>query len=408
MLNRYAIVAAAIVIQTLLGSFYAWSVFVPSLESVGGMTATQSQLIFGVMIGVFTVCMLVGGRLLEPLGPRRLVLVSGLLYGGGYYLASFTGGAFVPLLACIGGLAGAGIGAGYVSCLAVCVRWFPERKGLISGLAVAGIGGGSVLVSQVGKVMLDAGLDALAIFGWLGLIYGLTILALALVLRFPPSTNPAAATLIPLGQLSRSRTFWLASVGIFAGTFAGLLVIGNLKPIGLSKGVTAEAAVLAVATFAIGNTLGRLIWGWAFDRFGFAVVPASLALLGVSIALLAATGLAPALFVPIAVLVGLCFGACFVLYAALIAAGFGPERVGQVYPVVFLFYGLAALVGPPAGGWLYEITGTHLSGIWLAAGMTWLGAVGLALTGLADKTAQPADTSQPDPGPALPDVEPTT
>jgi OFA family oxalate/formate antiporter-like MFS transporter len=383
LVNRHAIVAAAIIIQTLLGSFYAWSVFVPSLEAAGGLTATESQLVFGVMIGVFTVCMVAGGQWLERIGPRRLVLASGLLYGGGYYLASHTGAAFVPLLVCIGGLAGAGIGLGYVSCLSVCVRWFPERKGLITGLAVAGIGGGSVLVSFAGGALLERGHDALTIFGWMGLIYGVVIVALALVLRFPPTTTASAATPIPIAELGRSRIFWLASAGIFAGTFAGLLVIGNLKPIGLSAGVTTQAAVVAVAVFSVGNTLGRLVWGWAYDRWGFATLPVSLLLLGLSIALLVVTEPVPGLFVPVAVLVGLCFAACFVLYAALIAAGFGPERVGQIYPLVFLFYGLAAIAGPPAGGWLYEVTETHQAGIWLAAGMTWLGTISLAAAGIA-------------------------
>ncbi len=385
-MNRYVIVAAAIVVQTLLGSFYAWSVFVPSLQQAGGMTAFQSQIVFGVMIGIFTVCMVVGGRLLDRLGPRLLVLAAGLLYGGGYHLASHTGAAFWPLLACIGGLAGAGIGFGYVSCLALCVRWFPERKGLVTGLAVAGIGGGSVLVSQIAGPLLEGGTGALMVFRWMGLVYGVVIVGLALVLRFPPASSPAATAPVPLGQLARNRTFWLASVGIFAGTFAGLLVIGNLKPIGLGKGVGVEAAVLAVAAFAVGNTLGRLVWGWAYDRFGFAVVPTSLLMLGASIASLAAVGQAPGLFVPLATGVGLCFGACFVLYAALIAGGFGPERVGQVYPIVFLFYGLAAVVGPPAGGHLQDLTGSHLAGIWLATAMTWAGGLALALTAVPTRT----------------------
>jgi len=43
-----------------------------------------------------------------------------------------------------------------------------------------------------------------------------------------------------------------------------------------------------------------------------------------------------------------------VLFAAQVAVSFGVIRVGVVYPFVFLAYGLAGIVGPPAGGWILE------------------------------------------------------
>ena len=55
----------------------------------------------------------------------------------------FLGTNFVQLLLFIGIIGGAGIGLAYVVPIAVGMRWFPDKKGLITGLAVAGFGFGA-------------------------------------------------------------------------------------------------------------------------------------------------------------------------------------------------------------------------------------------------------------------------
>lgn len=369
-MNRPLAVTAAVLIQTVLGSFYAWSVFVPVLKSEGGLSSAQTQIVFGVMIGVFTVTMAIAGRVLDRVGPRWVASFGGLIYGSGYALASMSEVSFLSLLLNVGVLAGVGIGCGYVSALSTCVRCYPERKGLVTGLAVSGIGLGSVLVSLVSGRVLSAGVDVLTLFLWLGVASGVLILLAASVLRFPPTPDLGPPRTHPRSLLVdalRSGAFWTASTGIFAGTFAGLLVIGNLKPMGLSVGIEYATATMAVSGFAVGNTLGRLVWGSLFDRWRFAVLPVSLTLLGGSILLLPFAGSLPGGFALMSLLVGLCFGACFVVYAALIASEFGPDRLAEVYPLVFLFYGMAAVVGPPVGGWLYDGSGSHTGGVIVAA-----------------------------------------
>jgi MFS transporter, OFA family, oxalate/formate antiporter len=390
----FLIAGAAVSIQTLLGSLYAWSVFVPALKELGGLTATQTQTIFGVMIAVFTLTMVVAGRLLDNVGPRRVAVVGGMLYGGGYLAASFSGGAFLPLLLSIGVVAGMGIGCGYVCALACCLRWFPQRKGFITGLAVAGFGAGAVGLSAIAGTFLNAGVAVLQIFWWMGILFGIGIVLAALLLSFPATAKGGEASDCPAppARIWRSPVFWTASGGIFAGTFAGLLIIGNLKPIALAAGLELPVAIAAISAFAVGNTLGRLFWGCLYDRLGFYMLPLSLALLGTLILLLAPAGTSKLLFLPTAAAVGAGFGACFVLYAAVIATHFGPARVGLIYPWVFLFYGAAALLGPAAGGWLYDFSGSFTWSILLAGAVSW-SAAGMLL--LMRRTRSPARSMSP-------------
>lgn len=134
-------------------------------------------------------------------------------------------------------------------------------------------------------------------------------------------------------------------------------------------------AAAAVGSFAVGNSLGRLGWGALADRIGERAIPASLLFLGVAIALLALPFPISWLFVVVAFLAGFGFGACFVVYMAQAANEFGAENMAVVYPFVFLAYGFSGIVGPTAGGWLYDISGNYFAAILVGAGVVLLGPV---------------------------------
>ncbi len=374
---RYAVLAASVVIQVCLGGLYAWSSFVPALRDSYGLSSAQTQLIFGLMIAVFTLATVPAGRLLERRGPRWLVLASGLLFAAGYLLASFSGGSFALLLVGIGVIAGIGTGLGYVCPLATGMRWFPDHKGLVTGLAVAGFGAGAVLLSNLAEILAARGADTLSIFRWIGIAYGVVIALAALAMRFPASGRLSKAASVPTGRrLRRDPFFYGLLVGIFSGTFAGLLVIGNLKPIVLAGGIPPVHAALAISVFAAGNASGRIAWGWLSDRFGQRTVWLSLTFLALAVVVLGVGAQSIAGGLVAAFLVGFGFGACFIVYAAQVASRFGPERLGRVYPFVFLGYGAAGVVGPWVGGWLYDLTGSYDSALLLSLAVVVAGLAG--------------------------------
>jgi OFA family oxalate/formate antiporter-like MFS transporter len=375
-MKGYVVLAASIVIQVCLGSVYAWSVFVPSLTDSYGLTQAQSQIIFGTTIAVFTLSMVLAGKLQSRLGPAPVAFTGGALFGAGYLFSSFSGGTFIPLLLGIGVIAGAGIGFGYVCPIATCIQWFPKKKGLVGGIAVAGFGGGAVLLSALAGRLLAQGNSVLEVFRFVGIWYGAAIVVSSLLLSTPHRTTSRVSGKNPiLDQVFSDARFWRLVVGIWAGTFGGLLVIGNLQPIGLASNVFSAMAAAAVGSFAVGNSLGRLGWGALADRIGERAIPASLLSLGVAIALLALPFPISWLFVVVAFLAGFGFGACFVVYMAQTANEFGAENMAAVYPFVFLAYGFSGIVGPTAGGWLYDISGNYFAAILVGAGVVLLGAI---------------------------------
>jgi OFA family oxalate/formate antiporter-like MFS transporter len=383
MKNRWIILAAGILIQTILGGIYAWSVFVPSLVENYNIGGGQSGSIFGTCIAVFTVSMIFAGRLLSRKGPRLTAMIGAVFFGAGYLTASLSQGNFLVLMVGIGLLSGIGIGFGYVCPLTIGMQWFPKRKGLVSGLAVAGFGGGAILLSSVAAACLSQGMDVLVFFRWMGFCLGGTLIIASLLLASPDGQTKKAAL---QGDWEHMRTapFIISTLGIFSGTFAGLLVIGHLTPMAEQMGMSLLLAAESVSVFAIGNAIGRIAWGHGFDRIGVKAIPLSLGGFAAALILFSISR-TPWLFLLATGLLGFGFGANFVVYASNLSACFGTDAFPRLYPYCFLGYGIAGLTGPPLGGLLAEHTGSYLAP--LLVSITILLA-GTALTTLYTKRTQ--------------------
>lgn len=373
---KYLVLVASVILQVCLGGIYAWSSLVPALEETVGLSIAQTQIIFGCLFGTLTMSMVVAGKLLDRFGPRVISGAGALLFAAGYLLASYSGGSLLVMLLGISVLVGVGTGAGYVCPLTTCMKWFPKHRGLVTGIAMAGYGGGAVLLSALVEHLLSGGMHVLEVFRWVGLSYGVALLAAAAVMHFPPSSRSARVRPGPPARSLVRDPFFLSLVlGMFCGSFAGMLVIGNLKPMALVQGIAALPAAAAISVFAMGNAAGRIVWGWISDRTDERMIPVKLAALAVPLGLLPwARSAAP--FILLSFAIGFGFGACFVVYAARVASRYGPVRVGGVYPLVFLAYGVAAVIGPPLGGWLYDTTSSYQPAIALSCGVVGLGLLG--------------------------------
>ncbi len=358
-MRPYLVLIASVLIQMCFGGVYAWSVFVPPLREAYGLSTTQTQIIFGVAIATFGVCFFFAGKLFELVGPRVAVTIGALLYMFGYILASFSSGSFPIILIGYGLMTGAGVAFGYISVLVACMLWFPKHKGMITGLAVAGFGAGAILLAAVAGWALARGVDVLVFWLYIGLTYGIAILLLGTMILLPKAVVGEKRARIRLRELVRKRPYWGMVAGLFAGTFAGLLVVGNLKPIGLSCGLSQGLATAAVGAFAFGNAGGRIVWGWVFDWLGKYTIPVSLLFLAAAVFSLQPSAKLGALFVVVAALAGAGFGANFVVYAAHVASTFGADRVSGVYPYIFLAYAIAGTTGPTMGGLLYDRTQSY-------------------------------------------------
>lgn len=378
------------------GSVYAWSIFVPPLSREHGFTTAQTQLIFGLIIVCFSITSIFSGRIGRRLGVKMTASIGALLFSAGYLVASFSGGNLWLVILGISVLSGAGMGFAYITVLSNLVKWYPSHRGLATGVAVAGFGSGAILLSQAAQPFLNRGIEVLTIFRFVGIIYGVLFLGCALlVAQARNQPGEKAENPLPLRHLVSDRRFWVLIFVFFAGSFSGMMLIGNLKPLALSYGADAGAIGIAIVLVSIGNASGRVIWGYIFDRIGgMRSVVTALSLLAFLMLLLPVVLPGAAGFVVLCCIIGLFFGANFVIYASDVSHKYGVSQVSYIYPIISLGYGIAGILGPFAGGWIYDVSGSYFPAIVLSAAVCLSGMAVYAVF-MREKRVVPFQIRQP-------------
>ena len=82
--NRWLIVVGALIIQVSLGAVYIWSVFQTPLRGVfKGWTEAQVTYPAQIVLAVFALAVIFGGRIQDKLGPRLVGTIGGVILGVG-------------------------------------------------------------------------------------------------------------------------------------------------------------------------------------------------------------------------------------------------------------------------------------------------------------------------------------
>jgi len=396
-MNRWLVVLGSVLIQLALGAIYAWSVFTkpittPTAEGgIYGFTASQAAWIFSAGLATFAIVMVLAGRMQARIGPRPIALAGGVVLGLGYILGGWFGRSFVGQLVCIGIIGGAGIGLAYVVPIAVGVKWFPDKKGMITGLAVAGFGFGATLWVKLAGEWFGGLLNVTNAFGLPGVqsvfvIYGITflvcvVLGSLVMVNPPPGYKPAGweppvnrsmlgasgAVELSAREMLATPQFYMVWLMFVGSALAGLMVIYCIRLFGIDAlqaggavtGATAEAAAkaagavagTAMAWYAIFNGLGRIIWGAVSDKAGRKLSLFLMCLFqAVVMFLFYKIGATEWGLIVGACIIGFNFGGNFALFPAATADYFGNKNVGTNYAWVFLAYGVAGIAGPQVAG----------------------------------------------------------
>ncbi|TWI71115.1 OFA family oxalate/formate antiporter-like MFS transporter [Desulfobotulus alkaliphilus] len=359
--NRWLVVAGSLLMQLSLGAIYTWSLFNRPLVEAHGWTPGDTVFTFSITLAFFSVAVIFAGRIQDKIGPKKVAIVGGLLTGLGVALASFATNVYFLYLT-YGVIAGIGIGAAYVTPLATCVKWFPEKRGLITGLILAALGVGGMVFKPIILIFITK-FGVSQSFLYLGCIYGVLIVAGAMLLAVPPKgyrppgwtppvsqagAAPAGSRRFSTGQAMRTPQFYMLVAWMFFGSAAALMIISVAANIGMTMiGLSLAAAGNAVVTIALFNACGRLGWGWISDRFGRKPsILANFIMLSLAMFYMALIPMTYAGFLVATCVVGFCFGGLAAMLPTLTAEWFGLANVGNNYGAVFIFYGIAALTAP--------------------------------------------------------------
>src|SRR3954464_10569766 len=380
-LNRWYIALAGVFMQLALGAVYAWSVFRVPLAKQFGWSISEVTLTFTISIFVLGVVAFFGGLWLNRKGPRVVALTGGTLYGLGVFLASFSHTLWWLYIS-YGVVGGIGLGLSYIVPVAVLVKWFPDRRGLITGIAVGGFGAGALITAPVATRLIQT-IGVLSTFAYLGIAFLIVTIIAGAFMQNPPDGwkpdgwSPSALQAsqraghdFVLSEALKTWQWYALWLLLFLNTCAGISVISQEAPIFQElTGVTAVVAGGMVGLASLGNAVGRVFWAWISDLITRRATFLVMFVLQVVLFWFFPSISGASLMTMITFVVLMCYGGGFGTMPAFAADYFGPRNVGPIYGLMLTAWSFASAVGPLLIAHMRETAGSYRGALHIIAGV---------------------------------------
>lgn len=277
--HRFIYIATAFVALLFMGLIYAWSLFVEPIETGFGWERAQTSLIFTLSMISFSVGMVVAGIIEQRFSPRIVIVATAIIIAGGFIAAAQTT-TLLWIYITYGIIVGFGVGVGTDCIMSVAVKWHPDKQGIASGGMLMGFGMGAMLLSPLVTVLLGK-LSWQTTFLILGVVFGVVMLAVALIMKLPPAEFAASVQSASNGaqpheqkrdysavEMIKTRSFQLAFLWLILVSSEGLGLISQAVP-AAEKVLSAtgmDAAAPAGACHA--SNLDRLLRSRILGVFG--------------------------------------------------------------------------------------------------------------------------------------------
>lgn len=348
--RSWLIVLGTVIAQLGLGTIYTWSLFNQPLVNKFGWQLNKVAVTFSITSFALAFSTLFAGKLQDKLGIRKLISIAGIIMGIGLMLTSKV--TSISMLYVLAGLiVGAADGIAYITTLSNCIKWFPEKKGLISGISVGAYGSGSLVFKYINASLISSKGVSGAFLYW-GIMTMILILTGAQLLKDASSetvtvNNSSKENNFTVREMLKTRQAYLLFIVFFTACMSGLYLIGIVKDIGVQlAGLKPAVAANAVAMVAIFNTSGRIVLGALSDKVGrLKVVLFTLTATAVAVFVLSFVHLNYAIFFVCVAGIAFCFGGNITVFPAIVGDFFGLKNHSKNYGIIYQGFGLGALSG---------------------------------------------------------------
>ncbi len=372
----WVVVVAFLVIGIILyGILSSFGVFFKSIESEFNLTRAATSAVVSINMLLAGGCAFLAGWALDRYGPRIVILSMGLFTGLSLLLTSQTNSPW-QLFITYSLILSMGTGAVYVVSTSVVSRWFDKKRGLALGIAGSGSGLGMVIMVPFATYLIY-NFDWRMAYLIIGLIAWLIVLPLSRLLKREPreigalpdglshskdianrdeSIQPVDSSLL---QVFRTRNFWLV---IFIGLFFAsclFLVFTHLVPHVTDIGFSAEEAATLLSLMGGVGIAGRVLMGVASDRIGrkLTAIICTLLQAGAMVWLIWSQDLW--MLYLFALVFGFAYGGFGSSMGALVGDTFGLGKIGAIFGVLEIGFGIGAAIGPAIGGLIFDVSNSY-------------------------------------------------
>jgi OFA family oxalate/formate antiporter-like MFS transporter len=285
----------------------------------------------------------------------------------------------------------------------VLVKWFPDRRGLITGIAVGGFGAGALVTAPVATHLIQS-VGVLRTFAILGIGYVVVTMTTGYFMQNPPAgwrpkgwtpsstqTAQRSAHDYTLGDALKTWQWWALWALLFLNTSAGISIISQESPMFQEIGkATAIVAAGMVGIASIGNAAGRVFWAWISDAITRRGTFITMFVLQVGLFWIMPSLSSTAILTIVSFLILMCYGGGFGTMPAFAADYFGSKNVGPIYGLMLTAWGTASAFGPLLVAHMRQSSGSYASGLHVIAGI-------MAVSALLPALVRPPKGKQAEP-----------
>jgi len=396
----YSALAVTVVTLALAyGVWYAYSVFLVALLRDFGWSRS-------VLAGAFSIFTLVSGgagpmlgSLADRFGPRRLILIGGVLLAAALWADSLITRAWHLYLS-FGLLTAVGVAtAGWTPAVVMVQRQWKARLGLALGIAGSGVGLGIFLVVPLCQALIGS-------VGWRWAFRALAALCALWILPAtylaihdapPQPRGPAARGGAggraggehSLGLAMANPSFRLIALAVFLGSICSQALHVHQAAFLVDHGIPAMTAASVISVVGAASILGKTGGGWISDYLSRELVYA-LGMIGMimGVGVLWLVAATPSVWLALgyAMLFGIGYSVTAFIVPALMSDRFRGPHFGAIFGATQVASALGSATGAWLAGRIFDVTGSYAIAFTLAAAAAALA----ALSVWAGRVAGPA------------------
>lgn len=358
----FIILSGCLIAALSLGERSAFGLFLGPMTEARGWTRETFALSVALQQIVWGIAQPVMGAISDRYGTGRVIVVGGLFYAAGLYVASF---AVSPLMLQLGMgvLIGIGLAAGsFTIVLAAFGRSVsPARRSFAFGLGTAAGSFGQFFFGPLSQGLIDG-------VGWERALVILSITVLAMVPlafamrgRAGPDTSAVPQTFRQaLGEAFGYRGYVLLVFGFFVCGFHVAFIAVHLPAYLTDLGLSPTLGGWALALIGLFNIVGSLGAGAIGARYSKAYA-LSILYVGRSLVILAfiAFPVSAVSVLLFAAAMGLLWLSTVPLTSGLVAVMFGQRYMATLFGFVFFSHQVGSFLGVWLGGVVYDRTGSY-------------------------------------------------